>query len=90
MPVTPEFSWSETDGVVRMEVKLTSASSFGDHDVVTTDVFVKVNCAPYLLQLDLHGDVLPEKTEVTISKPSIKFKFFKKTQVHCLPLRNFL
>jgi hypothetical protein len=81
MPVTPEFSWNETDGVVRMEVKLTSATSFADHDVVSTDVFVKVNCPPYLLQLDLFGAVVPEKTEVTISKPSIKFKFFKQTKV---------
>ena len=81
MPVTPEFSWSETDGVVRMEVKLTSATSFADHDVVTTDVFVKVNCPPYLLQLDLFASVIPEKTEVTISQPSIKFKFFKQAKV---------
>jgi dyslexia susceptibility 1 candidate gene 1 protein len=81
MPVTPEFSWSETDGVVRLEVKLTSATSFADHDVVATDVFVKVNCPPYLLQLDLFGSVVPEKTEVTVSKPCIKFKFFKQSKV---------
>ena len=81
MPVTPEFSWSETDGVVRMEVKLTSATSFTDNDVVASDVFVKVNCPPYLLQLDLFGYVDPEKTEVTVNKPCIKFKFFKQTKV---------
>jgi hypothetical protein len=81
MPVTPEFSWSETDGVVRMEVKLTSATSFADHDVVTTDVFVKVNCPPYLLQLDLFSCVVPDKTEITVSKPCIKFKFFKQAKV---------
>jgi len=81
MPVTPEFSWNETDGVVRLEVKLTSATSFTDHDVVATDVFIKVNCPPYLLQLDLFAPVIPEKTEVTISKPSIKFKFFKQSKV---------
>jgi hypothetical protein len=81
MPITPEFSWSETDGVVRLEVKLTSATSFTDHDVVATDVFLKVNCPPYLLQLDLFGSVVPEKTEVTVSKPCIKFKFFKQTKV---------
>ena len=73
MPVTPEFSWNETDGVVRMEVKLTSATSFTDNDVVASDVFVKVNCPPYLLQLDLFGYVDPEKTEVTVNKPCIKF-----------------
>ena len=89
MPVTPEFSWNETDGVVRMEVKLTSATSFTDHDVVATDVFVKVNCPPYLLQLDLFGAVVPEKTEVTISKPSIKFKFFKQTKVPHVQLHHF-
>ena len=91
MPVTPEFSWNETDGVVRMEVKLTSATSFADHDVVATDVYVKVNCPPYLLQLDLFGSVVPEKTEVTVSKPCIKFKFFKQTKValqSCLPARH--
>jgi dyslexia susceptibility 1 candidate gene 1 protein len=83
MPVTPEFSWSETDGVVRLEVKLTSASSFADHDVVATDVFVKVNCPPYLLQLDLFSSVIPEKTEITVCKPatSIKFKFHKQSKV---------
>jgi hypothetical protein len=81
MPVTPEFSWNETDGVVRMEVKLTSATSFTDNDVVASDVFVKVNCPPYLLQLDLFGYVDPEKTEVTVNKPCIKFKFFKQTKV---------
>lgn len=64
-----------------MEVKLTSATSFTDHDVVATDVFVKVNCPPYLLQLDLFGAVVPEKTEITVSKPCIKFKFFKQTKV---------
>ena len=64
-----------------MEVKLTSATSFTDNDVVASDVFVKVNCPPYLLQLDLFGYVDPEKTEVTVNKPCIKFKFFKQTKV---------
>ncbi|DBB00644.1 TPA: hypothetical protein ACH3X3_002324 [Trebouxia sp. C0006] len=52
MPLTPQYTWDETDTTVNVAVTapgLTKAKT----DLLICDTFVRVNAPPYLLQLDL-------------------------------------
>eukprot|EP00968_Pinguiococcus_pyrenoidosus_P014779 scaffold1350_cov249-Pinguiococcus_pyrenoidosus.AAC.5 len=56
MPITPKYTWSESASEVVVSVPLRGAKA-ADVDVFAADVFLKINFKPYLLALDLHGEV---------------------------------
>lgn len=52
MPLTPQYTWVETATTVSITINapgLTKAKS----DLLICDTFLRVNCPPYLLQIDL-------------------------------------
>jgi dyslexia susceptibility 1 candidate gene 1 protein len=56
MPISAEFTWSQTEGAIDIQVSLKGTPARKVH-VYISDVFVKVNFSPYLLQLDLNKPV---------------------------------
>ncbi len=77
MPITPQYEWDESEQVVEVRVSLPGASK-SKSDVFATDCMVKVNLAPYLLVLDLSGEVDPTRTIATFTTPSgVTFRLFK-------------
>lgn len=60
MPLSPEYSFSQTDAAIELHVALKGTPK-RKVDIYIADVFVKINFAPYLLQLDLLKPVSLEK-----------------------------
>ena len=60
MPLSPEYSFTQTDTTVSLHVSLKGTPK-RKVDIYIADVFVKVNFAPYLLQLDLCEPVSLDK-----------------------------
>ena len=56
MPLTPEYSYQETETLITVNVALRGASP-KNCDVFVSDVLLKINKAPHLLVLDLHAAV---------------------------------
>ena len=54
MPITPDYSFTESETVVTVQVKLTGANP-KNCDVFVSDLLLKVNRSPHLLVLDLHA-----------------------------------
>ena len=68
MPITPEYTWSETAEEVLVHVVLRGAI-VRKPELTATAAFLKISSPPYLLLLDLNGDVCFEafRAEVTAS-----------------------
>jgi dyslexia susceptibility 1 candidate gene 1 protein len=64
MPISPEFSYQETETLITVTVKLLGASP-KNCDVFVSDVLLKINRSPHLLVLDLHAAV--DDTTSTVS-----------------------
>jgi len=77
MPVTPEWSWEETDTVVSVVVKLPGLVSKRP-DVTVADAYLKVNAAPYLFAADLRHDVDSDASEVRVGSGEVTFSLTKK------------
>uniref|UniRef100_A0A7S3RX16 CS domain-containing protein n=2 Tax=Emiliania huxleyi TaxID=2903 RepID=A0A7S3RX16_EMIHU len=76
MVLSPSYTWSETKGGLTVIAQCTGAS------VSTTDVFssphyVSLNSAPYFLELDLHGEVLPDESVATIAHGKVTLRLQK-------------
>ena len=56
MPITAEYSWNQTETSIEIQVALKGTPS-RKVNVYISDLLVKVNFAPYLLQLDLLNKV---------------------------------
>ncbi len=56
--------------------------SRGKADVFATDAFVKVNCPPYLLALDLAHEVDDSRSSASITPGQVVFKLFKVGTCH--------
>eukprot|EP00743_Colponemidia_sp_Colp-15_P006644 GILK01007162.1.p1 GENE.GILK01007162.1~~GILK01007162.1.p1 ORF type:complete len:424 (+),score=64.46 GILK01007162.1:47-1318(+) len=56
MPLTPSYTWQETESSVAIEVSLPRAKA-EQVDVLATQYFIKINFPPYLLNLDLHDAI---------------------------------
>ncbi|GLC51791.1 hypothetical protein PLESTB_000548900 [Pleodorina starrii] len=77
MPLTPQFTWSETDASLEVTVDVPGVSR-AKADVFATDAFLKVNCPPYLFALDLHKEVDDSRSSATIVPGGVVFKLFKR------------
>ena len=60
MPLSPEYSFTQTAAAVSLHVALKGTPK-RKVDIYIADVFVKINIAPYLLQLDLCAAVSLER-----------------------------
>jgi len=77
MPITPSYSWSETEKYLRIEATLTSAVDLSSAEFTCTDAFLKINSSPYLLLIDFKHPVNAAKATTTLQKPLVKFKIPK-------------
>ena len=64
MPITPDFSYSETETLTTVHIALIGATP-KNTDVFVSDVLLKINKSPSLLVLDLHAAV--DDTTSTVS-----------------------
>ncbi|KAI5083069.1 hypothetical protein GOP47_0002812 [Adiantum capillus-veneris] len=81
MPITPAYTWQESPTWVTIHVALRSIS-IANIDILTTDCYVKVNCHPYLFQVDLFGDIDSKKSSAVVDNGAVRFFLVKKQ--HCL------
>jgi hypothetical protein len=61
MPISAEFTWSQTADTIDIQISLKGTPA-RKVNVYISDVLVKVNFAPYLLQLDLYQSVSFDKS----------------------------
>jgi hypothetical protein len=89
MSLTPEYEFSEKKNGVFVHVFLWNANqkvTQSSVDVVVTPWTLKVNCPPYLLQLDLHAEVdftkqhKPRVFRDSQNRPAVEVELSKKTQ----------
>lgn len=76
MPIAPLYEWDETNLTVEVRVKLPGVSR-AKSDVSATDCMIKVNSVPYLLLIDLHGDVDDARSSATLTAEGVRFNLYK-------------
>ncbi|KAH7315534.1 hypothetical protein KP509_21G053700 [Ceratopteris richardii] len=77
MPITPSYSWQESPTWVTIHVALRSVS-LSNIDIITTDCYIKVNCSPYLFQVDLFEDIESNKSSAVVDNGVVRFFLVKK------------
>eukprot|EP00983_Pelagomonas_calceolata_P065672 1148683-Pelagomonas_calceolata.AAC.1 len=77
MPISPSYTWEETEQALEVVVHLPGASR-AKSDVFATECMLKVNSSPYLLLIDLHADVDDALSAATLTADGVKFKLFKR------------
>eukprot|EP00485_Elphidium_margaritaceum_P012568 CAMPEP_0202692712 /NCGR_PEP_ID=MMETSP1385-20130828/7021_1 /ASSEMBLY_ACC=CAM_ASM_000861 /TAXON_ID=933848 /ORGANISM="Elphidium margaritaceum" /LENGTH=558 /DNA_ID=CAMNT_0049348293 /DNA_START=43 /DNA_END=1716 /DNA_ORIENTATION=- len=83
MPVTPQYSWAQTDDKIEIQIQIAGVHSrLLRHITQITPVFFNLNFPPYLLQIDFEGEVNPLNVKVILlqNKKEIKFIFPKKAE----------
>eukprot|EP00873_Tetraselmis_striata_P001874 jgi/Tetstr1/422138/TSEL_012993.t1 len=77
MPITPQYSWEETDAGLSVTVGLPGVSRKA-LDVFATEALLKVNAPPYLLTVDLAHDVEDSQSTATVDERGVTFTLVKK------------
>eukprot|EP01048_Picozoa_sp_COSAG05_P027426 COSAG05_NODE_7998_length_747_cov_1.425926_1_plen_207_part_01 len=83
----PKHTWEESEGELRIHVTMVGANPKAC-DVAVADQYVKVNCAPYLLSVDLLGSVVDTASTVvytaeglTINLPKVEPQLWGELQI---------
>lgn len=76
MPISPKFTWEETDEALVVRV-LIHGFSRTKGDVFATDALLKVNSPPFLFQLDLYKEVDDTHSSATIDVEGVVFRLKK-------------
>ena len=76
MPLTPKYSWSETAETVEVHVQVPGAAKCAP-DILVADCVLKVNAPPYLLVLDLNGEVDEAQSTARVDAQGIAFQLRK-------------
>jgi hypothetical protein len=76
MPLTSQYTWSETEGSLEVVVTVPGVSR-AKADVFATSAFLKVNCPPYLFALDLAQDVDDARSTATLLPGRVVFTLTK-------------
>jgi hypothetical protein len=79
MPISPSYTWFETDSALEVSVNLPGASR-SKSDVFATDCMLKVNSPPFLLLLDLLAEVDDSKSAATLTADGVRFRLHKVCQ----------
>ena len=75
-PLSPEWSWRQTETTLTIDIKAKGVVK-RKCDIFLSDQFLKVNASPYLLALDLTGEIEEERSTATISQGRITIQMFK-------------
>ena len=76
MPLTPQYTWEETDATVSISITAPGLTK-DKSDLLISDTFVRVNCPPYLLQLDLAHAIDETNGSALFGTPSLVLRFNK-------------
>lgn len=89
MPITPKYTWTETNTEVIIVLDIPADQlSAKTVDVYATDVFVKVNCSPWLFMLDLVLPVNPDKCKSVVEQRKLKLILTKEEEGMWLALKH--
>ncbi|KAL7543692.1 hypothetical protein ACHAXR_013000 [Thalassiosira sp. AJA248-18] len=77
MPVSGEFTWEETDGHIKVAIPLKGVSP-KKVDVFTASSILKVSYAPFLLDLNLYGEIDEESSRAVLKNGTLKICLVKK------------
>eukprot|EP00959_Pyramimonas_sp_CCMP1952_P102788 2149660-Pyramimonas_sp.AAC.1 len=72
MPLTPKYTWEESEGGIEVEVSIPA--------VKKTDL--DVNYPPYLLHVDLHGEVDDSNSAALVRPDGVTFRLVKVRDMH--------
>merc|ERR1712146_152456 len=76
MPITAEYTWDETEDVIAILVPLRGAKTSSEHIFIANE-YVKVNSAPYFLELDLKGEVKAVDSRAVFSRDGLRLHLHK-------------
>ena len=76
MPLIPDYTWQETEAFINVTVEATGLSKTKT-DLLICDNFVRVNCEPYLLQLDLLHPVNDAECTAVFGTGTLSLRFSK-------------
>mmetsp|Transcript_8132 Transcript_8132/g.13162 ORF Transcript_8132/g.13162 Transcript_8132/m.13162 type:complete len:579 (+) Transcript_8132:149-1885(+) len=79
MPVTPQYTWNETDREVFVQVPIKNAKN-SKTDIECSDAWLKINFPPSLLQLDLFDFIDDEKSRIVVEDNVIKCRLVKREE----------
>ncbi|KAK9829267.1 hypothetical protein WJX72_004865 [[Myrmecia] bisecta] len=77
MPVSPKFTWEQTDTTLTVEVALLGCSRAKTH-VTATEALIKINAPPYLFHIDLAQTVDDTRSRATLRQKGVTFLLYKK------------
>ncbi|QDZ20636.1 CS domain-containing protein [Chloropicon primus] len=76
-PLSPKWTWRQTEATVTADVDVKGVSKKAC-DIFLSDRFLKVNAPPYLLGLDLWGEIDEERSTATVSQGLITVHMYKR------------
>eukprot|EP00984_Skeletonema_dohrnii_P010576 scaffold4123_cov91-Skeletonema_dohrnii-CCMP3373.AAC.1 len=77
MPLSSEYTWSETTETVTISVPLKGVSH-KTVDILTLNNILKVNYKPYLLDLNLFQDIVEDKSKAILKDGVLSIRLMKK------------
>ena len=77
MPVSGEYTWSEADGHVEVEIPLKGVSP-KKVDVFTASTILKVSYAPYLIDLNLYQEINEDDSKAVLKNGTLTIRLAKK------------
>lgn len=81
MPITAEYTWEESDEVIAILIPLRGAKACAEHVFITNE-YVKVNSAPYFLELDLLGEIRAADSRAIFSRDGLRLHLHKSASAH--------
>ncbi|CAM9137449.1 unnamed protein product [Choristocarpus tenellus] len=77
MPLTADYTWTESDTNLQVQVPLKGKNPAGV-DIFATECFLKVSFPPYLLEVDLHGCIDTTLNRATVQNGTLIIRVKKK------------
>ncbi|KAL3689138.1 hypothetical protein R1sor_015447 [Riccia sorocarpa] len=76
MPITPAYAWHEALASISVDIKIRAVTQ-SSADILMTDCYVKVNCAPHFFEADLYGEIDTRKSSASVGQDAVKFFLIK-------------
>ena len=76
MPISPAYSWTETDTIITVTAQCRGAET-KKLDSFSSPHYVSVNAPPYFLELDLHTAIDSTRSVASVRQGAVVLKLFK-------------
>lgn len=77
MPVSGEYTWSESDGCIEIAIPLKGVSA-KKVDVFTASTILKVSYPPFLVDLNLHDEIDEDSSRAVLENGTLKIRLSKR------------